>query len=144
MMRDYIYGQNVREYGFKFGVNKMVSNNQFKQIEMIRRHLSSPLNAGEETEARELQLYIENDGDLYRQMIEPAEKSMVRKFKMGIQNDELGILQFLHIADAGAKKYQREFTDSETSRIFSLKVRVYVARELYKTFAEEYRLGNYD
>lgn len=121
----------------------MASEYQIKQVEMIRRHLSTPLNAGERTEAEELQIFIENDYETYKAMIEPTTKSMVKKAKKSMLNQELGILGFLHVVDYGAKRYEKT-NGTEGQQIFSLKVRVYTAKSMYDDFVDEYRLGNYE
>ena len=100
-------------------------------------HLSS--------EATELLLFIENDGEIYRQRIEPITKNLAKKKKKGVYQETGAVKLWLYAVIDGAKKYAKEFaTAKEWSKIFPPSVRLEVAKQLAKRFEEEYRLGNYN
>lgn len=100
-----------------------------------------------EDEARELQLFIENDGELYRQQYQPILKNLANKKAKGIYNHEKAVKLFMYLVDNGARKYNKEF---DTGRfeinimVFPKNVRLIVAENLTRDFEVEYNLGNYD
>ena len=82
-------------------------------------------------EAMELKLYIDNDGDLYRQRLVPIVKNIQRKMKSGKYDHSKAPKLWMYLVDDGAKKYSKEFPGVK----FDKKVRQYVAQE----FADEYK-----
>jgi hypothetical protein len=61
------------------------------------------------TEARELYLYADNDGQLYKQKREPIEKNLMKKIEKGKYNSKLAVKLWMYLADAGSKKYDKDF-----------------------------------
>ena len=57
------------------------------------------------TEKRELELFIMNDQDLYRQMFMPIIMNIVRKMKRGVYDHKLAPRLWQYLVDQGAKKY---------------------------------------
>lgn len=100
--------------------------------------------------ARELLLYIENDGDLYRQQYLPIDANLKRKIKRGVFDKALAVKLFMYLADNGAKKYVREFGDGRSvpsfargwnvDSIFNKKTRFYVAAQLFRYWMDERRI----
>jgi len=102
-------------------------------------------------EARELALYIENDGDLYRQQTTPIILNLARKIKRGIFSHTKAAKLFRYLADNGAKKYSVEFgtpqsgvTRSTWRRYkgfdaFSAKVRQETAKHLLRYYFQAIR-----
>jgi hypothetical protein len=85
---------------------------------------------------RELQLYMENSSQLYRQQGEPILKNLTKKAEKGTY-DEMGAAKlYKHFADTGAKAYDKEFSGS--SGTFSVADRNAVA----KNFASEFTAEN--
>ncbi len=82
-------------------------------------------------EATELKLYIDNDGDLYRQRLVPIVKNIQRTMKSGKYDHSKAPKLWMYLVDDGAKKYSKEFPGVK----FDKKVRQYVAQE----FADEYK-----
>lgn len=60
-------------------------------------------------QARELGLYIENDGELYRQITTPLIKNYSRKKLNGKYSKRLALKGILPLVEAGRRKYIREF-----------------------------------
>lgn len=61
------------------------------------------------TAARELALYAENDGDLYRRMAQPIIANLARKIRKGQYDAQKAIKAWEHLATAAARKYCRDF-----------------------------------
>ena len=79
----------------------------------------------------ELKLYIENDGDLYKQKIIPIVKNIQKKMKSGKYDHKKAPKLWIYLVDEGAKKYQKEFPGVK----FSKQEKEAVAQE----YADEYR-----
>jgi hypothetical protein len=93
------------------------------------------------SEAVELHLFIENDGDLYRQMTVPIYKNLQKKKDKGTYNSIGAVKSFSKLATEGAKKYAKEF-GGNWNTMFSTKDRLEVARQFEKDFSAEYSSGN--
>lgn len=111
----------------------------------------------DEHSAKELFLWIENDGDLYRQQYTPILKNLTAKKARGTYDRTKAVKLFGYLVENGAKKYYREVVQGlpteytfvrnvspEWSRMFPKKLRDVVAEELRDRFEDEYELGNYD
>lgn len=96
--------------------------------------------------ARELKLYIDNDGDLYRRQTTAILKNLATKKARGIYKHDLAVKLFGHLVEAGARKYADEFEPNRRvwHQMFDAKTRRAVAEALTKDFEGEYALGNYD
>jgi len=100
----------------------------------------------DEHSAKELFLWIENDGDLYRRQYTPIIKNLVAKKARGVYDSTKAAKLFGYLAESGAKSYNKQVGDG-VERIpsyFPKKVRDAVAEELRDRFEDEYELGNYD
>ncbi len=58
-----------------------------------------------EHEARELELFTENDRDLYHQRIVPIVKNMQRRMAKGDYDSEKAVRLWLYLIDESARKY---------------------------------------
>ena len=79
----------------------------------------------------ELKLYIENDGDLYKQRIIPIVKNIQKKMKSGKYDHKKAPKLWMYLVTDGAKKYAKEFPGVK----FGKPERLAVAQE----FADEYK-----
>lgn len=61
-------------------------------------------------ESRELALFIENDGGLYRQMTTPIINSIKRFKRKGTYNEGLALKAFKRLTDVGARQYNRDLS----------------------------------
>jgi hypothetical protein len=96
-------------------------------------------------EARELLLFIENDGDLYRQRIVPIQKNLKRKMDKGIYEPEKAIKLWMYLVQDGAKKYQKEFGNNKRfGSMFSKQDKEQVAKELAEQYEQEVDYGKPD
>ena len=62
----------------------------------------------DESVATELILFVDNDGDLYRQQFMPIIENLARKIKRGVYDPTLAIKLWMYLMDAGAKKYIKD------------------------------------
>jgi hypothetical protein len=100
----------------------------------------------DEHAVRELELFIDNDYKLYKRMVQPIQKSQLKKIRNGTFNPELSIKQFMYLADDGAKEYVKEHGASGEKWYitFPKPERTKVAINLSRQFKTEADLGNYD
>ena len=86
--------------------------------------------------AKELQLYIENDQKLYRQ-VESIVKNIQRKMKSGKYDHKKAPKLWMYVVDAGAKQYHKEYgtPGDKWTKMFDKQTRQAVA----ETMADEYR-----
>jgi len=64
------------------------------------------------TDAEELVLYIDNDGDIYRSRTTPTYKNLAKFMQKGKYDHDSAVKAFMYVTDEGAKKYVRELSDS--------------------------------
>jgi hypothetical protein len=93
-------------------------------------------------EVRELTLYADNDGDLYRQSAVPIMRNLTRKYRKGVYDPELAVKLWKYHADRAAKKYGKEHGNDDGFKIFSPAVRMAAAREFAENWTAELEAGN--
>jgi hypothetical protein len=100
----------------------------------------------DESLATELELFAENDGDLYRSMTEGILKNLATKKAQGKYDSEKAVQAFMYLAEAGAKEYIRQHGSPGDiwHAMFPIGVRRMAATKWRDEFEEEFRLGNYD
>jgi hypothetical protein len=92
--------------------------------------------------AHELHLFIDNDGDLYRQQYQPILKNLVTKQAKGVYDKDKAIKLWLYLVESGAKKYVKEY-GGVWNVMFSVPTRREVAAKLNEHFLAESALGAY-
>ena len=95
-------------------------------------------------DARELQLYIENDGQLYRQQTTSIMKNLQKKFEKGAYDSALARKLWRYLVDNGAKKYVQEYGNKgdKAANMFPGKVRDEVAAAMEADWKAELEAGN--
>lgn len=94
--------------------------------------------------ARELVIFIDNDGDLYRQQGAPIRENLSKKYRKGIYDHAQAVKLWKYLADTGAKKYAQEFASpSEWNRMFTVADRKAAAQEMADMWRDEMELGNF-
>lgn len=94
--------------------------------------------------ARELRLFIESDGDLYRQQFMPIIENIKRKMKSGKYDAALAPKLWGYLVDAGAKKYNKEYGDGTLSlKMFNKATRNHLAHDLSGHYQEAIENGEY-
>jgi hypothetical protein len=98
------------------------------------------------TDARELKIYIDNDGDLYRQQTTSILKNLATKRARGVYKHDLAVKLFGYLVEAGAKKYVKQYDapNAKWHDVFNVATRKAVAEDLARDFEAEAKLGNYD
>ena len=97
-------------------------------------------------EARELELFITNDGQLYKSQHVPIIRNLMRKAAAGKYDREMAVKLFMYLVDAGGKKYHKEQGAGQGAwhKMFPKSARTEVAKSLRDDFETEAREGNYD
>ena len=92
----------------------------------------------ETTESRELALFIENDGTLYRRHITPVINNLKKRYNAGTYDKSKAIDLYYYIATAGAREYCRQFANVEDApQIFDVTARYTAAADLESFFYDE-------
>jgi hypothetical protein len=92
-------------------------------------------------DAKELVLYIDNDGDLYRQRTVPIMESLKRKLRGGTYDPAKAPALWKYLVDVGAKKYAKEFATSDWN--FTPEVRRETAGVMAEKFLRDVAGGEY-
>lgn len=83
-----------------------------------------------ETEVRELQLYLENDSEIYNKRLLPIYKNLEKKQVKGVYDSKKATKLYGYAVNDGAKKYTKEFGSS--NNIFSSADKKEVAKRMEK------------
>jgi len=95
--------------------------------------------------ARELTLFIENDGELYRQRTMPIMKNLARKMRKGNYDPMKAVKLWMYLVDDGAKKYTKEMApDNVWHEMWPKKIRLRSAMDLAEKFEVEVSDGEHD
>lgn len=100
----------------------------------------------DESAAYELQTYIDNDGNLYRQMTQGILKNLATKKARGDYSSAKAVKAFMYLVDEGAKRYVKAHGGSGAKwhEMFPKNIRTMVAKNEVEEFEAEYEIGNYD
>jgi hypothetical protein len=94
--------------------------------------------------ADELRLYIDNDGDLYRQQKMPIIKNIKRKMKRGVYDHNKAPKLWMYLVDNGAKKYAKDFSvGTDWNDMFPKPLRMAVAQEMADYYKRAIEGGEY-
>ena len=101
---------------------------------------------GEDSEAEELVMYAQNDGQLYQQRIKPILKNMVTKKGQGKLDKKLLPKLMMYLVDDAAKKYTKEMGSpgQKWNDMFPKKVRNIAAQKLADEYYREVMDGEHD
>ena len=95
-----------------------------------------------EHEKRELDLYIMNDSELYRQRFMPILMNLARKMKRGVYDHKQAPKLWQYLVDAGAKQYVQEFGGTIRQQ-FPVEARRELAQQLADEQYEMLQAGEY-
>jgi hypothetical protein len=105
-----------------------------------QRFFGNPGLKHEPAEVRELVLFTINDGDLYRQQVQPIILNLARKVAKGVYNANLAAKLWGYLAESGARKYAKEFSvGTDWARMFPPEVRRAAARKFLVEYQEAVR-----
>ena len=100
---------------------------------------------GDVVTAHELELFIENDADLYHRQFVPIVKNLVTKMARGVYDPKKGAKLFMYLMESGAKEYVKQCApDTPWHEMFDVPTRRIAAANFEKEFRIEAKLGNYD
>jgi hypothetical protein len=93
--------------------------------------------------AREIELYAENDGDLYRQRRRPILINLSKKHKKGMYDVNKAAKLWMYYIEDAMKKYNKEFGSGNWAKLLTVHDRKVLAQQLAQETLEEFNLGNY-
>lgn len=92
---------------------------------------------------REIELFIENDYQLYRSQTNPILINLTKKFKKGTFDLNKASKLFRYLIDSGMKKYHKEYgTGKDWHKLLSTHDRQYLAEQMAKHTLIELQAGN--
>ena len=96
--------------------------------------------------ARELELFVENDADLYRQQEQPIQKNLINKMAKGVYHHAGAVKLYGYLMESGAKKYVKEHGSPGDvwHEMFNTATRKVAAERFADHFETEAALGNFD
>ncbi len=103
-----------------------------------RKRAPRPANVSQ-TDVRELVLYITNDADLYHRQVQLIIANLAKKTVRGLYSETRAIDLWMHLANAGDKKYKAEHSTRGPGYMLTADTRRAVAKELQKYYEEELR-----
>jgi hypothetical protein len=94
---------------------------------------------------RELQLFLENDGQLYSQRVEPIQKNLMTKLAQGNYDHMMAQKGFMILVELADKKYQKDLgSGSGSGYMLSMASRKELCRILEEEFYSNAKDGDYD
>ncbi len=93
-------------------------------------------------EKRELELFIMNDQDLYRQMFLPIIMNLARKMKRGVYNHQMAPKLWQYLVDQGARKYVMQHGGT-VRNTFPKQARMELAKDMADEQMEMLKAGEY-
>ena len=88
-------------------------------------------------EEREVFLFVDNDGEIYRGMIRPLINNYARRLVKGDLDAVKAVKGFVHPVEAGMKKYAREFGPAHWYDLLTVEERKRVATALLASYSDE-------
>jgi hypothetical protein len=100
---------------------------------------------GGHTEQSELKIFIDNDGQLYRQQTTSIIKNLATKMAKGVYDRTKAEKLWMYLTESGAKKYVKDVGGGHGTwhDMFSIADRREVAKELNDNFLDEWKSGSY-
>lgn len=91
-------------------------------------------------DAEALELYIDNEYDLYHDLWTPITTELTKQKKNGTYNREDALTAYMYLIRAGVRKYSREFPGTVTNPAAMIET----AESMRDRFEIEHSLGNYE
>lgn len=102
----YIVDVSENRFGYKLPIEESLTEASAEDVE---RKLERAKSAGDDTQAWDLAMCIENDEDIYNRFITPAIKNLQRKAKRGIYDRTLAVQLFYYVVENSLKYGPRWF-----------------------------------
>ncbi len=100
-----------------------------------RRHHQRSLRGP--SEITELEVFIENDGQLYHSQTVPIMKNLQKKLEKGVFDKSKAEKLWMYLVENGAKKYAKDSGGGTWHKMFSMADRKAVAKSLNEGFLAE-------
>ena len=129
----------------KLGAN-IANNPTYLENKLFLETLDTYLGEDDEMSdaARELELFAENDSDLYQRSAVPIMKNLSKKFKKETYDPELGVKLWKYHADRAAKAYSKQHsTGDDWKTMFTPKDRMEMAKSMEDSWRSEMEAGNF-
>lgn len=129
----------------KLGAN-IANNPTYLENKLFLETLDTYLGEDDEMSdaARELELFAENDGDLYQRSGVPIMKNLSKKFKRGTYDPELAVKLWKYHADRAAKAYSEQHsTGDDWKTMFTPRDRMEMAKSMEDSWRSEMEAGNF-
>jgi hypothetical protein len=129
----------------KLGAN-IANNPTYLENKLFLETLDTYLGEDDEMSdaARELELFAENDDDLYQRSAVPIMKNLSKKFKKGTYDPELGVKLWKYHADRAAKAYSEQHsTGDDWKTMFTPRDRMEMAKSMEDSWRSEMEAGNF-
>jgi hypothetical protein len=129
----------------KLGAN-IANNPTYLENKLFLETLDTYLGEDDEMSdaARELELFAENDDDLYQRSAVPIMKNLSKKFKKGTYDPELGVKLWKNHADRAAKAYSEQHsTGDDWKTMFTPRDRMEMAKSMEDSWRSEMEAGNF-
>lgn len=96
--------------------------------------------------ADELSIYVDNDSNLYRQMVQPWQKNLILKIAKGQFKYSLAIKGLSkNLFTEGAKRYSKDYgSGNDWNTMFTVPTREAASKIWLDAFLSEAEIGNYD
>jgi hypothetical protein len=114
-----------------------------KIIDRIDNILNEASKEIDETSGTELEMYIENDSQLYSQQFIPIVKNLMTKRAQGKYDSKKAVKLFMYLMESGAKKYVKDFGGT-WNIMFNKPTREWTAKRFVENFDNEAEIGGYD
>lgn len=114
------------------------SDEKFKGEDFYDRLASDPVAMGE------IEMYIDNNGNLYRQQFLPIIKNIQRKIKSGKYDHAFAPKLWGYLIENGMKLYAKENRDPRWMDLLSTKDRKVLAQKYADVYYDEIMRGNFD
>ena len=114
------------------------SDEKFRGEKFYDRLASDPVAMGE------IEMYIDNNGNLYRQQFLPIIKNIQRKIKAGRYDHALAPKLWGYLIENGMKMYAKENRDPRWMDLLSTKDRKVLAQKYADVYYDEIMNGNFD
>lgn len=134
-------GKYPREQAIAIGISRARAAEKTAKTTKTRKTTMAA--QADQNAAEELKLFIDNDGDLYRQQTTSIFKNLITKVGRGTYDSQKAVTLFMYLVEAGAKKYAKEFGGT-WNLMFSVPTRKLAAAAMRDDFEFAAKNGEYD
>lgn len=144
-MKKYVEENKDKMFYVSRTPNRFFVSKRMEKGGTVIKYPSERLEVAEQSEGEsQLELSIDNDGDLYRQRVSPIRKNLMTKIAQGKFDINLAPKIYLYLIDEGQKKFMKDVEDYKDYGVPITKAqKENLAKEYVNRFLDEAELGNY-